>query len=175
MRVSQKNYILHGSIDPAINNHYIWEMILVRDYDMVVSLVGSYGAIDELSLFSSAELARKAALFFNQDHATGLAFEHAKMIEAIGAKLHTFDYPADLTTCNLMKRVRRRRFGQSVSAGFWPLELAMSTDVIQNTNRLIADTEPIRRFVDQADIERVRSETRSLAKERNFTMRARVA
>lgn len=35
----------------------------------------------------------------------------------------------------------------------------MSTDVVQNTNRLIVETEPIRRFIESADINRVRSET----------------
>jgi hypothetical protein len=98
--------LMHGAVDPAINSIYIWEQMLVQEYDMVVNLVGSFGAVDELSLFSSPDLARKAALFFNQNHTTGLAFDHAKVIEAKGAKLHTFTYPDDLTRCDLMKHVR---------------------------------------------------------------------
>lgn len=35
----------------------------------------------------------------------------------------------------------------------------MSTDVIQNTNRLIAETAPIIEFIKQADIDRIRTET----------------
>jgi hypothetical protein len=97
-----------GSLDPAIKNAYIWEQMLVNEYDMVVSLVGSFGAVAELSLFQREHLALKAALFFNKDHCTGLAFEQAKVIEALGATLETYIYPVDLTSCNLMKRVREK-------------------------------------------------------------------
>lgn len=100
--------LLHGPIDPAINNHYIWEQMLVQEYDMVINLVGSFGSVDELSLFSREHLALKAAFFFNQDHANGLAFEHARTIAARGAQLHTYTYPTDLTSCNLMKHVREK-------------------------------------------------------------------
>ena len=110
--------LMHGSVDPAINNHYIWEKMLVCEYDMVVNLVGSFGAVDELSLFCTPQLALKAALFFNQDHATGLAYEHARAIEAIGAKLHTFTYPVDLTSCKLMKQVRDKVWAVRVSKFF---------------------------------------------------------
>ena len=100
--------LLTGSVDPAINNAYIWEQMLVREYDMVVNLVGSFCAISELSLFMRENLARKAALFFNQAHTTGLAFEQAKAVQALGAQLCTYAYPIDLSSCNLMKQVREK-------------------------------------------------------------------
>ena len=98
----------HGPVDPAIDNAYLWEQVLVREYDMVVNLVGSIGAVSDLSLFMRENLALKAALFFNADHTTGLAFQQARAIEAIGAKLHTYAYPDDLKICNLMKEVRKK-------------------------------------------------------------------
>lgn len=100
--------LMHGSIDPVIDNSYIWEQMLVKEYDMVVNLVGSFGAVTELSLFMRDHLALKAALFFNQDHCGGIHFQQAKVIEALGATLETYVYPDDLATCNLMKRVRSK-------------------------------------------------------------------
>lgn len=50
----------------------------------------------------------------------------------------------------------------------------MSTDVVQNTNRLIVETEPIRRFIESADINRVRSET-EVDWERNVVLRCEPA
>jgi hypothetical protein len=100
--------LLSGSLDPAINNHFIWEQMLVQEYDMVVSLVGSMGAVAELSLFLREHLALKAAFFFNKDHCSGFAFEEAKAIQALGATLETYVYPADLTSCNLLKQIREK-------------------------------------------------------------------
>lgn len=100
--------LMAGSMDPVIDNAYLWEQLLVREYDMVVNLVGSYGAVSELSLFMRDNFALKAALFFNQDHTDGLAFQQAKAIEAIGASLKTYVYPIDLVSCNLMKEVRHK-------------------------------------------------------------------
>lgn len=112
--------LMSGSIDPTINNPYIWEQLLVKEYDMVVNLVGTFGSVSELSLFMREHLALKAALFFNQDHCSGLGFAQAKAIEALGATLETYIYPDDLASCNLMERVRRKvwavRVGKFMSA-----------------------------------------------------------
>lgn len=96
------------SMDPAINNEYIWEQMLVKQYDMVVNLVGSPGAIAELSLCLQETLARKAALFFNREHVDGLVYKQAEVIAALGAHLHTYTYPDGLTSCDLMKQVREK-------------------------------------------------------------------
>lgn len=98
--------LMTGSIDPTLNNTYLWEQLLLYEYDMVVSLVGTFGAVDELSLLHRDNLALKATLFFNHDHRNGLPFAHAQLIESLGAKLHTYAYPADLSSCSLMKQVR---------------------------------------------------------------------
>ena len=100
--------LMRGSVDPVINNSYIWEDFLVRKYDMVVNLVCSYGTVTELSYFMDNELALKAALFFCEDHTAGLAYQQAKVIEAKGANLHTYTYPNDIAVCNLMKNVRQQ-------------------------------------------------------------------
>jgi hypothetical protein len=112
--------LMSGSIDPAIDNAYLWEQVLVREYDMVVTLVGSFGAVDELSLFHKDHLALKAALFFNQDHAGGLPFQHARALEKLGAALHTYVYPVDLTSCNLMKEVRDKVYAVRVAKFLGP-------------------------------------------------------
>lgn len=100
--------LLKGTTDPAIDNPYLWELSLVREYDLVVHLVGSPGSIDELSLFHRPELALKATFFFNRAHITGLPFAHATTLENIGATLQTYLYPDDLASCNLMTQVKNK-------------------------------------------------------------------
>src|SRR5690242_3473755 len=51
--------LLSGSSDPDLDNPYIWEQTLVYEYDMVVDLVGSHGAISELSLLHKNNMALK--------------------------------------------------------------------------------------------------------------------
>lgn len=97
-----------GLADPSIDNPYLWEKSLVQEYDLIVSLVGSFGAVDELSFFHKPEYAIKATLFFCNDHTTGLPYSHAKSLEAIGITLQTYAYPGDLTGCHLMTQVRTK-------------------------------------------------------------------
>ena len=97
-----------GTVDPLIENEFVWEQMLVHKYDMVVNLVGSPGTISEISLFMSKELAQKASLFFNESHKSGLSFKQAEVIEALGGNLDTYVYPDDLASCNLMKQIREK-------------------------------------------------------------------
>lgn len=107
--------LVTGSIDPAfMGNTYLWEQTLVREYDMVVNLVGSFGAVAELGLFNRDNLALKAVLLFNQDHTSGLAYQHARALSCGGAALETYAYPIDLTCCNLMKNVRNKVYAVRV-------------------------------------------------------------
>jgi hypothetical protein len=98
--------LMSGAPDPHLNNAYLFEESLVREYDMVVNLVGSYGSTCELGLFTRDHLALKAALYFNRDHATSLAYHKAVVLKNLGASLETYIYPDDLSKCNLMKHVR---------------------------------------------------------------------
>lgn len=100
--------LMVGVFDPAIENEYVWEQMLVQEYDMVVNLVWSPGAISELGLFMSPDLARKAALFFNEDHKSGLPFKQAQAIKDMGGQLDTYVYPNDLASCNLMTQIREK-------------------------------------------------------------------
>jgi hypothetical protein len=100
--------LMHGSFDPAVDNLYIWEQMLVVQYDMIIALVGTPGAICEISLFNRDGLALKVAFFFNEAHKTGLPFHHATSLTEIGAALHTYTYPDELRSCMLMKQVRRK-------------------------------------------------------------------
>jgi hypothetical protein len=98
--------LVKGSIDPAVENAYLFEEYLVRRYDMVVNLVGTPGAITELSLFMRDNLASKAALYFNNAHLAGLTYAQGCVLRDLGATLETYTYPVDLTACNLMTTVR---------------------------------------------------------------------
>ena len=100
--------LMTGAPDPHLNNAYLFEEYLVRKYDLVVNLVGSFGSVCELGLFTKDRLASKAALYFNDSHLTGFAYHKAVVLQDLGASLNSYSYPNDLVCCNLMKNVRQR-------------------------------------------------------------------
>lgn len=98
--------LMTGAPDPHLNNAFLFEEYLVRKYDMVVHLVSSIGSVSELSLFMRDKLASKAALYYNEDHRGGFAYHQGVVVQKLGASLHTYVYPVDITACNLMTNVR---------------------------------------------------------------------
>ncbi|MFT3784156.1 MAG: hypothetical protein QM790_19280 [Nibricoccus sp.] len=102
--------LMTGSPDPDLNNAFLFEELLVRKYDMIVHLVASYGSVSELSLFmrDGNRIASKVALYFNKDHETGIAYHQAAVVKKLGASLHSYVYPVDITACNLMTNVREK-------------------------------------------------------------------
>lgn len=100
--------LMTGAPDPHLNNVYLFEESLVREYDMVVNLVGSYGSVCELGLFTRDRLATKLALYYNRDHTGGISYHKGVVLERLGAALELYTYPNDLACCNLMKHVRQK-------------------------------------------------------------------
>jgi len=89
--------------DPKLSVH-LWEHGLVLDYDMIVNLVGTPGAVDEIGLLQRRSVAPKSALFFLKKHIGGLPYSHAQTIERLGASLHVFTRN-DLRRCHLMTAI----------------------------------------------------------------------
>jgi hypothetical protein len=100
-------------VDPTLTgpsaNPVIQELVLMGEYDLIVTLVGSPGTIVEASIISVKPLlARKSALYLDNDHIDGLAGQACRLAESMGAHFQTYLYPRDLTDCHLLTHVTER-------------------------------------------------------------------
>ncbi|MDR6626201.1 hypothetical protein [Caulobacter segnis] len=100
-------------VDPSLpglmGNPVFQEMILMREYDFVATLVESPGSVVEATLIAGDdELARKASLFIDHDYRHGLAAKACEMAQARGCHFTTYKYPNDLDECNLYGMIADR-------------------------------------------------------------------
>ncbi len=96
-------------VDPSLGNMMMQEELLMREYDLIVALVGSPGTIMEAGFISkSPQLANKAQLFMDADHTDGAVAEGCRLAEELGAYFKEYSYPDDLTLCHLLSFVKER-------------------------------------------------------------------
>ncbi len=100
-------------VDPSLvgptANPIIQELVIMQEYDFIVTLVGSPGANSEATMISLKPLiARKSSLYIDRDHIDGLPGQACLLAEEHGGHLHQYNYPADLTECHLLGHVRAR-------------------------------------------------------------------
>ena len=100
-------------VDPTLpgmsGNAVIQELLIMGEYDFIVTLVDSPGSIAEATLISTRpELARKAALFIDDAYTSGLVADACRSAEGLGAHFATYAYPNDLDACNLFGKIELR-------------------------------------------------------------------
>lgn len=100
-------------VDPSLpglmGNPVLQEMILMREYDFVATLVESPGSVVEATLIATDdELSRKSSLFIDQEYKDGLAAKACEMAEARGCHYQMYQYPKDLDECNLFGFISSR-------------------------------------------------------------------
>lgn len=96
-------------VDPSLGNMLIQEELLMREYDLIITLVGSPGSIMETGFITrSPQLAQKAQLFMDSAHTTGLVAEGCRLAKEMGAYFREYIYPDDLVDCNLLAFVKER-------------------------------------------------------------------
>lgn len=93
-------------VDPHLSgpsgNAFFQELVLMREYDLIVALVDSPGTIVEATAISmKPQLAQKSSLFLDHAHKDGLVAQACKNAEDIGAHFKTYAYPTDLDDCHL--------------------------------------------------------------------------
>lgn len=83
------------------------EVLLMSDYDMVVTLVDTAGTIAEaMEISKRPAIAPKASLFIDKNYKDGLvANKLSTGATALGADVSTFIYPDDLRACHLLGAV----------------------------------------------------------------------
>lgn len=100
-------------VDPSLvgptANPIIQELVIMQEYDFIVTLVESPGSIVEATLIASKPLlAQKTALYIDKTYIDGLAGQMCLLAEQMGGHLHKFTYPEDLTECHLLGHIRER-------------------------------------------------------------------
>lgn len=100
-------------VDPSLvgptANPVIQELVIMQEYDFIVTLVESPGSIVEATLIASKPLlAQKSALYIDQGYIGGLAGQACLLAEQMGGHLHKFTYPEDLVECHLLGHIRDR-------------------------------------------------------------------
>lgn len=101
--------IVDPSLSGPANNAMLQEIAIMKEYDFIVVLVDSPGSIAEATHISvRPDIARKSSLFLDSDYSEGLVADTCRLGEIIGAKFATYQYPNDLTECNLLGFVKSR-------------------------------------------------------------------
>ncbi len=96
-------------VDPTLGNVVIQEELIMKEYDLIVNLVGSPGSIIETGLIAGRpHLAQKAQLFMDSAHSGGLVAEGCRLAKELGAYFREYTYPTDLTDCHLLSFVKER-------------------------------------------------------------------
>ncbi|MFC5394036.1 hypothetical protein [Bosea vestrisii] len=100
-------------VDPNLGgptgNAVFQELIIMKEYDLIVTLVESPGSIVEATMISTRpNLAAKALLFQDSAYAGGLVRSACDNAVDIGAHFQEFDYPRDLDECHLYGKVLKR-------------------------------------------------------------------
>lgn len=103
-------------VDPHLSgpsgNAFFQELVIMREYDLIVTIVDSPGSIAEAAAIATKPmLAQKASLFLDAAYSGGLVAETCKNAEDMGAHFSTFNYPGDLDSCHLygfvLDRIRK--------------------------------------------------------------------
>lgn len=100
-------------VDPTLpgvsGNAFLQELLIMSEYDLIVTLVDSPGSIVEATTIASKPLlAQKASLFIDNDYKGGLAAQACEFAEVMGAHYQTYQYPIDLDACHLYGFIETR-------------------------------------------------------------------
>lgn len=100
-------------VDPNLSgpagNAFFQELVIMREYDLIITIVESPGSIVEATAISGRpSLAQKAALFLDESYANGLVAQACDNAADMGAYYKTYSYPKDLDDCHLYGHVLDR-------------------------------------------------------------------
>ena len=87
----------------------LMELMLMKKYDLIISLVDTPGTNAEVAVISlKPEFARKSTIFIFEEFMNGAVYAFCKLANKIGAELTEFTYPADLVECHLLTKVAEK-------------------------------------------------------------------
>jgi hypothetical protein len=93
-------------VDPHLSgptgNAFFQELVIMKEYDLIVTIVDSPGTIAEATAISlTPSIALKSSLFLDGAYVGGLVEQTCRNAEDIGAHFKTYVYPDDLDNCHL--------------------------------------------------------------------------
>lgn len=101
--------IVDPSLGGAAGNAFFQELLIMGEYDFIVTLVDTPGSITEAAaIASNPHFAQKASLFLDSAFVGGLVSQACENAAHMGAHYSTYDYPADLDECHLLGHIRDR-------------------------------------------------------------------
>lgn len=101
--------LVNPDLPGQTSNVFLQEIVIMNEYDLVVTLVGSPGSIVEATVIAKEPaLARKASLFVDFDHSEGLVAQACNFAKQLGADYRTYQYPEDLVNCHLLGFVKEK-------------------------------------------------------------------
>jgi len=101
--------IVDPSIDGAPGNVFFQELLIMGEYDFIITIVDSPGSITEAGVIASNPVfARKSSLFLDSAYAGGLVSQACENAANMGANFQTYDYPAALDDCHLLTHILDR-------------------------------------------------------------------
>jgi hypothetical protein len=100
-------------VDPHLagpaGNKFFQELVIMREYDLIVTIVDSPGSIAEATAIAlKPHLAQKSSLFLDDEYKEGLVGETCRNAEDVGAHFKTYAYPTDLDECHLFGFIEDR-------------------------------------------------------------------
>lgn len=100
-------------VDPSVggssNNPFFQELVIMQDYDFIVTIVDSPGSIAEATVIAmKPRLAQKSSLFLDSNYVGGLVGAACHNAADLGAHFQTYNYPQDLIECNLLGYIMDR-------------------------------------------------------------------
>lgn len=101
--------LVNPDLPGQIGNAFLQEIVIMNEYDLIVTLVGSPGSIAEATAISmKPTLAQKASLFVDFEHREGLVAGACNLAKQLGADYRTYQYPEDLVDCHLLGFVKEK-------------------------------------------------------------------
>jgi len=94
--------LVDHNLDGPAGNMFFQELVIMKEYDLIVTIVDSPGSIAEATAIAlKPALAQKASLFLDSDFVNGLVGAACRNAKDIGAHFETYTYPTDLDDCHL--------------------------------------------------------------------------
>ncbi len=101
--------LVDPALPPPLNNAFLQELIIMKDYDLIINIVDKPGSISEATAIAlKPELAPKSCLFLDASYSDGLTDAMCCNAETLGADFIRYTYPSDLVDCNLVGFVKTK-------------------------------------------------------------------
>ncbi|MDX8465741.1 hypothetical protein RFM26_08600 [Mesorhizobium sp. VK23B] len=101
--------LVDATIGGPEGNAVFQEIVIMLEYDLIVTLVESPGSIVEATVIATnPKLAAKSVLFQDQAYSGGLVRQCCDNAVDLGAHFDTISYPDDLDQCHLYGKVLKR-------------------------------------------------------------------